>query len=116
MAFLNRAGGGGETVTPEVQIQTPLIEDIKESLVGKATGANATEDTILEGYSAYVGQELVEGKYKPHGLYIWKKLTAEGGDFIDYVVSNTETAYPDDGTQDGYYYKKMDMDMAGINV
>ena len=54
-----------EDVTAEVTTQTPLIEDIKESLVGKATGANATEDTILEGYSAYVGQELVEGKYKP---------------------------------------------------
>lgn len=62
-----------EDVTAEVTTQTPLIEDIKESLVGKATGANATEDTILEGYSAYVGQELVEGKYKPHGLYVWKK-------------------------------------------
>ena len=75
MAWSN-IGGSGENVKPEVDIQTPLIEDIKESLVGKATGANATEDTILEGYSAYVGQELVEGKYKPHGLYVWKKYQA----------------------------------------
>lgn len=105
MAWSN-IGGGGENVTPEVQTQTPLIEDIKESLVGKATGANATEDTILEGYSAYVGQELVVGKYKPHGLYVWKKLTSEGGDFVDFVVNDTETAYPDGGMQDGYWYEK----------
>lgn len=109
MAWSN-IGGGGENVKPEVDIQTPLIEDIKESLVGKATGANATEDTILEGYSAYVGQELVEGKYKPHGLYVWKKYEYESstvGDFVDYVVSDTETAYPDGGMQEGYWYEKV---------
>ena len=109
MAWSN-IGGGGENVTPEVQTQTPLIEDIKESLVGKATGANATEDTILEGYSAYVGQELVEGKYKPHGLYVWRKYEYESstvGDFVDYVVSDTETAYPDDGEQGGFTYRKI---------
>ena len=50
-----------EDVTEEVNIQTPLITEILESLVGKATIANATPETILEGYSAYVGQQLVEG-------------------------------------------------------
>ena len=109
MAWSN-IGGGGENVKPEVDIQTPLIEDIKESLVGKATGANATADTILEGYSAYVGQELVEGKYKPHGLYVWRKYEYESstvGDFVDYVVSDTETDYPDGDVQDGHWYKKV---------
>ena len=108
MAWSN-IGGGGENVKPEVDIQTPLIEDIKESLVGKATGANATADTILEGYSAYVGQELVVGTYNPHGLYVWKKYEYESstvGDFVDYVVSDTETAYPDGGAQEGYWYEK----------
>lgn len=109
MAWSN-IGGSGENVKPEVDIQTPLIEDIKEILVGKATGANATADTILEGYSAYVGQELVVGKYKPHGLYVWKKYEYESstvGDFVDYVVSDTETAYPDGGMQGGYWYEKV---------
>lgn len=109
MAWSN-IGGGGENVKPEVDIQTPLIEDIKESLVGKATGANATADTILEGYSAYVGQELVVGTYNPHGLYVWKKYEYESstvGDFVDYVVSDTETEYPDGDVQDGYYYEKV---------
>lgn len=29
------------------------------------------------------------------------------GDFIDFVVSDSETAYPDSGTQDGYWYEKI---------
>lgn len=56
--------GGGENVTPEVQAQTPLVTEILESLVGKVTLANATPEAILEGYSAYVGQELVRGTNK----------------------------------------------------
>ena len=61
---VNIKAGGGENVTPEVQAQTPLVTEILESLVGKVTLANATPETILEGYSAYVGQELVEGTRK----------------------------------------------------
>ena len=41
-----------------------------------------------------------------HGAYVWKKLTAEGGDFVDFVVNDTETAYPDGGMQEGYWYEK----------
>lgn len=65
--------GGGENVTPEVTAQTPVITQILEGLVGKAQGANATADKILEGYSAYVGQELVEGTATKSGQYAWKK-------------------------------------------
>lgn len=54
--------GGGENVTPEVTAQTPLVTEILESLVGKVTLANATPETILEGYSAYVGQQLIKGR------------------------------------------------------
>ena len=53
-----------EDVTPEVTAQTPLIEEIIEGLVGKAQGATATADKILEGYSAYVGGVLVDGTAK----------------------------------------------------
>lgn len=55
---------GGENVTEEVNVQTPLITSILEALVGKAQGATATADKILEGYSAYVGQQLVNGTAK----------------------------------------------------
>lgn len=54
----------GENLTSELTEQTALIEEIRTALVGKATIANATADKILEGYSAYVGRELVEGKLR----------------------------------------------------
>ena len=47
------------------------------------------------------------GGGKPEGLYAWKKLSAQGGDFIDYVVSDKETAYPDGGEKDGYWYERV---------
>lgn len=56
-----RCNTSGENVKAEVEYQTPVITQILEGLVGKAQGATATADKILEGYSAYVGQELVEG-------------------------------------------------------
>ena len=35
------------------------------------------------------------------------ELIYEKSDFIDFVVSDQETAYPDGGTQDGYWYEKV---------
>lgn len=49
------------------------------------------------------------------GQYVWKKLTAEGGDFIDFVVSDDETAYPDGGEKDGYWYERFDNAVKGID-
>lgn len=68
-----KAGGGAENLKPELQAQDILIVDILENIMGKSSGATATENTILDGYSAYVGQELVTGKYLPHGNYVWRK-------------------------------------------
>lgn len=62
--MIGKCNTGGENVKAEVTAQTPLIEQILEGLVGKAQGANATADKILEGYSAYVGQELLHGTAK----------------------------------------------------
>lgn len=56
--------GAVEDVTPEVTAQTGLIESIKTQIVGKATGANATADKILEGFSAWVNGQLVQGTLK----------------------------------------------------
>ena len=73
--MIGKCNTGGENVTPEVTTQTPIIQNITEALVGKAQGATATADKILEGYSAYVGGVLVDGEYVPHGSgsYAWKK-------------------------------------------
>ena len=45
---------------------------------------------------------------KPEGMYVWKKLTAEGGEFVDFVVSDIETTYPNGGMQDGYWYEMVE--------
>ena len=37
-------------------------------------------------------------------IYSSQKSTTQHGDFIEYVTSNDETAYPDNGLQDGYWY------------
>ena len=48
------------------------------------------------------------GGGKPEGLYAWKKCENDTDHtFIDYVVSDKETAYPDGAVQDGYYYEKV---------
>ena len=52
-----------------------------------------------------MGEGIRIGSGKSSGLYVWKKLTADGGDFIDFVVSNSPTAYPDGGEHGGYWYE-----------
>ncbi len=64
MSISVKNAGGGESIKSEVEAQSQLIEEIRAALVGKATPANATADKILEGYSAYVGQQLVTGSLK----------------------------------------------------
>ena len=63
---------------------------------------NETLASILSNVLGLPSQDSLK-----HGLYVWKKLTAEGGDFVDFVVSDQETAYPDGGIQGGYWYEKV---------
>ena len=49
------------------------------------------------------------------GEYVWKKLTAQNGTFVDFVVNSDPTAYPDGGTQDGYWYERMNEGVSGID-
>lgn len=40
------------------------------------------------------------------GAYVWKKLTAKGGDFVSYIPDNDPNKYPDgDFWYDGFYYE-----------
>ena len=68
-----------EDVTAEVTTQTPLIEDIIEALETK-------------------------GITPTNGIYIWQR-TSENT--TEYVVSDDPQAYPDDGEQGGFTYKKI---------
>lgn len=63
---------------------------------------NETLDSIFSNVLGLPSQESLK-----HGAYVWKKLTAEGGDFVDFAVSDSPTAYPDGGEQGGYWYEKV---------
>lgn len=52
--------------------------------------------------------ELLKVLGDREGQYVWKQLTAEGGDFVAFVTADDEGSYPNKGTQDGYYYVKFD--------
>lgn len=79
---------GVDMATP-VNAQTLTIEQIQESLVGKAQGANATAETILKGFSAYVGQELVEGTYEPITGIEFGEITVASNNNSDIVVNHS---------------------------
>lgn len=53
-------------------------------------------------------QDLAIAGYIAVGQHVWKKLTAQGGDLVDFVVSDKSSAYPDGGTLDGYWYDRFD--------
>ena len=94
-----------EDVTPEVTAQTPIITQIAENLGVTITTPSGTNKQILHGNNANLLN--IKDNAKKEGLYVWKKLTAQGGNFIDYVVSDQEIAYPDGGEQGGYWYEKV---------
>jgi hypothetical protein len=48
---------------------------------------------------------LLEELNDREGQYVWKQLTAEGGDFLSYVVADNENSYPDGAMLDGYWYE-----------
>lgn len=48
------------------------------------------------------------------GEYAWRKKVAIDDAFLGFVVNDDESAFPDDGTQDNYYYKKVVVDTSPI--
>ena len=102
-----------EDVTPEVTAQTPIITQIAENLGVTITTPSGTNKQILQGNNANLLN--IKNNAKKEGLYVWKKLTADGGTFVDYVVDNNESKYPDGGTQGGYWYEKVVEGVAGID-
>lgn len=73
--------GGGENVNAEVATQKTDIELLAKQIASVQLDFNST--------------------------YVWGKYTALGGDLLDYVYSTDSSAYPDGGTQGGYYYKRV---------
>ena len=78
--LINRTGGGGENVKAEVNIQTPLVEQIAQ-LVGVMPRAGAK--------------------------YLWVKFDSTGTTFIELITSTMPDAYADGLNEDGYYYQSI---------
>lgn len=82
--------GGGENVNAEVATQKTDIEMLAKQIASVQLDFNST--------------------------YVWGKYTASGGDLLDYVYSTDSSAYPDGGTQGGYYYKIVRPVLTGIAI
>lgn len=82
--------GGGENVNVEVATQKTDIELLAKQIASVQLDFNST--------------------------YVWGKYTASGGDLLDYVYSTDGSAYPDGGTQGGYYYKIARPVLTGISI
>lgn len=82
--------GGGENVNAEVATQKTDIELLAKQIASVQLDFNST--------------------------YVWGKYTASGGDLLDYVYSTDSSAYPDKGTQGGYYYKIVRPVLTGISI
>lgn len=80
-----------------------------------------TADTITLGsqsapytYDPGTGRITMEGLTVP--AYTFSSATITPKDIaLGYVVSNTESSYPDGGTQDGYYYERVAGGVVGID-
>lgn len=82
--------GGGENVNAEVATQKTDIELLAKQIASVQLDFNNT--------------------------YVWGKYTASGGDLLDYVYSTNSSAYPDKGTQGGYYYKIVRPVLTSISI
>ncbi len=80
---------GGENVTPEVRIQTPIVEEI----------------ALLTGIAC-----------RPKATYLWAKFTSKNGGFIELVTSSDENAYTEGVGEDGYYYQRIVYIVGADNV
>ena len=52
-----------------------------------------------------IATQLLSELSDREGRYVWKKLTAQNGTFVDYVTADSADAYPNGGTQDGFWYE-----------
>ena len=65
---------------------------------------NLSEGTVTIHIGGYCGDYKSEGTYKYTGT---KVVSEEIKGFLNYIVSDKETAYPDGGEKNGYWYEKV---------
>ena len=103
--------GGGENVTPEVEAQVPLVDELEsfiQSMVGLPEDADATAADILYPKKAYVGQQLITGTLAQEGfgdaavsdVVIGKTFTSDSG------IKEVGTLDPESLKSGSYVWKK----------
>lgn len=65
---------------------------------------NLSEGTVTIHIGGYCGDYNSEGTYKYAGT---KVVSEEIKEFLDYIVSDKENAYPDGGEKGGYWYERV---------
>lgn len=93
----------------ELQGIIDIVQELPEAIpdeLGTAITTDVLTGKTFTSDSGIMQQGGLDPETLKAGTYVWKKLTAEGGDFVDFVVNDTETAYPDGGMQEGYWYEK----------
>lgn len=93
------------------QKSIPWADSILEQVInlpaagGEDLQSTAEEQVLaVENLLKMVNRKVAENRGE--GDYVWKKLTAEGGEFVDFVVSSDTEAFPDGEVHiDGYWYE-----------
>ena len=88
-----------------------------EAIITRRGGENvnaevATQKTKIE----LLAKQIASAQLDFNSTYVWGKYTASGGDLLDYVYSTDSSAYPNGGTQGGYYYKIVIPVLTGISI
>lgn len=78
------------------------------------TDTAAEQTSAVNALLTMVKRKVAENNGE--GQFVWKKLTAEGGDFVDYVISSDSEAYPDGGELDGYWYEMVEEGMNLLSI
>lgn len=110
------AGTGNVNVSPDSGKLLSKVTVAPTPTQSKSVTPSTSQQTVRPDTGKFLSSVIVRAAEDDvkHGAYVWKKLSAKGGTFIDYVVSDSTDAYPDGGTQGGYWYEKVKNFMFGL--
>ena len=95
-------GQTGTSFPANTLLQDPL--QIVNGVSGEDYTDTANRQTISTNELVKQVKRVV-ADHKGAGDFVWKKLTSQNGSFVDYVVSSDDTAYPNGGMLNGYWYE-----------
>lgn len=109
------AGTGNVNVSPDSGKLLSKVTVAPTPTQSKSVTPSTSQQTVRPDTGKFLSSVIVRAAEDDvkHGAYVWKKLSASGT-FIDYVVSDSTNAYPDGGTQGGYWYEKVKNFMFGL--